>query len=151
MNPQEFQTFADNYTSEDFERISFQWQGGYGADFKDLNYYFRIHLCEYLIPQLNQTKLELIKDLYLEVGKTSDYTFGCYLNFNLPGQELLERGGTAYLTAYLQGAAHTMDTALTSGKINLSRPIGLANNFFGWGIIARLDDMDGIHLPTGGR
>lgn len=27
--------------------------------------------------------------------------------------------------------------------------IGLANYFFGWGIIARLDDMDGIHLPQG--
>jgi hypothetical protein len=24
--------------------------------------------------------------------------------------------------------------------------IGLANNFYGWGIIARLDDMDGIHI-----
>lgn len=38
---------------------------------------------------------------------------------------------------------------LQSGKNEIL--IGLANNFFGWGIIARLDDMDGVHLPAGGR
>jgi len=26
--------------------------------------------------------------------------------------------------------------------------IGLANYFYGWGIIARLDDTEGIHLPS---
>lgn len=38
---------------------------------------------------------------------------------------------------------------LKSGKNEIL--IGLANNFYGWGIIARLDDMDGIHLPSTGR
>jgi len=27
-------------------------------------------------------------------------------------------------------------------------PIGLAAYFYGWGIIARLDDTPGIHLPN---
>jgi hypothetical protein len=121
MTTQEFQSFADNYTPEDFEQISFKWQGGYGREFKGENDNFRVQLCEFLIPQLQQTRLELLKDLYLEVGKTSEYTFGCYINFHLIGQELLERGGTAYLTVYLQGASHTMDTALTSSKISLSK------------------------------
>lgn len=121
MTPQDLQSFADNYSKSDYNRISFQWQGGYGQDFKDSNYDFRMHLCEFLIPQLHKVKLELLKDLYLEIGKTSDYTFGCYTNFHLLGQELLERGGTQYLRDYLQGAAHTMDTALTSSTISLSK------------------------------
>ena len=121
MNTQEFQSFSDNYTTKDFERIPFQWEGGYGEDFNDKNLDFRIQLCEYLIPRLGQIKLDLLKDLYLEFGKTSEYTFGCYTNFHLLGQELLERGGIAYLTDYLQGAAHTMDTALTSSKIIVSK------------------------------
>ena len=131
MTPEKFQTFADNYTSGDFDQIRFKWKGGYGEDFKDENLGFRILLCEYLIPKLQQVKLDLIKDLYLEIGKTSEYTFGCYINFNLLGQELLERGGTAYLTVYLQGAAHTMDTAITSSKIILSneRATELLNYF----------------------
>lgn len=121
MSSEELQAFADNYSADNFDTISFQWQGGYGADFKDKNYEFRMLLCEYLSPQLQSTKLELIRDLYLEMGKTSEYTFGCYNKFHLFGQELLERGGTAYLTAYLQGAAHTMDTALQSGRVKLSK------------------------------
>jgi len=121
MDSQEFETFADNYTSKDFERISFKWEGGYGAEFKDKNCAFRIQLCEFLIPRLNKTKLELIRDLYLEEGKTSEYTLGCYTKFHLLGQELLERGGITYLTVYLNGAKHTMDTALSSSKISLSK------------------------------
>lgn len=121
MTPQEFQTFADNYTSADFDRISFQWEGGYGAECKDKNHHFRIQLCQFLIPQLHKTNIDLLRDLYLEEGKISEYTFSCYLNFHLLAQEFLERGGTLYLTDYLRGAYHTMDTVGMSSKIDLSK------------------------------
>lgn len=121
MTPQEFQTFADNYTPADFDRISFQWEGGMGADFKCKNYRFRMELCQFLIPQLHKTNIDLLRDLYLELGETSEYTFSCYLNFHLLAQEFLERGGKSYLTDYLRGASHNMDTFGMSSRIMLSK------------------------------
>lgn len=121
MTEQEFQTFADNYTSADFDKIKMVWNGKFGSEFNDDNYKFRTQLSEYLIPQLDKVNLELIKDIYLETGKSSKKTFGVYNKFHLFAQELLQRGGTKYLLDYMQGAAHTMDTAMSSGRINLTK------------------------------
>lgn len=121
MTQQEFQTFADNYTSADFDRIKMVWNGKYGNEFDDKNYNFRTQLCEFLIPQLDTVKLELIRDLYCEMGKSSEMTFGVYLNFHLLAQQLLQRGGTQYLLDYIKGASHTMDTGISSGRINLTK------------------------------
>lgn len=121
MTQQEFQTFADNYTSADFDRIKIIWNGKYGNEFEDKNYNFRTQLCEFLIPQLDTVKLELIRDLYCETGKSSEMTFGVYLNFHLFAQQLLQRGGTQYLLDYIKGAGHTMDTAMSSGRISLTK------------------------------
>ncbi len=40
----------------------------------------------------------------------------------------------------------TIKLPLQQGKNEIL--IGLTNYFYGWGIIARLDDMDGIHIPA---
>ena len=121
MTQQEFQTFADNYTSADFDRIKMVWNGKYGNEFEDKNYNFRTQLCEFLIPQLDTVKLELIRDLYCETGKSSEMTFGVYNSFHLFAQQLLQRGGSQYLLDYIKGAAHTMDTAMSSGRISLTK------------------------------
>lgn len=121
MTQQEFQTFADNYNSADFARIKMVWNGKYGNEFADEHYDFRTQLCEFLIPQLDTVKLELIRDLYCETGKSSEMTFGVYINFHLFAQQLLQRGGTEYLLDYIKGAAHTMDTAMSSGRISLTK------------------------------
>ena len=121
MTQQEFQTFADNYTSADFDRIKMVWNGKYGTEFADEHYDFRTQLCEFLIPQLDTVKLELIRDLYCETGKSSDMTFGVYINFHFFAQQLLQRGGTEYLLDYIKGASHTMDTAMSSGRISLTK------------------------------
>jgi hypothetical protein len=121
MTQQDFQTFADNYTSADFDKIKMVWNGKYGNEFADKHYNFRTQLCEFLIPQLDTVKLELIRDLYLETGKSSEMTFGVYNSFHLFAQQLLERGGTEYLLDYIKGASHTMDTAMSSGRISLTR------------------------------
>lgn len=121
MTQQEFQTFADNYTSADFDRIKMVWNGKYGNEFADEHYDFRTQLCEFLIPQLNTVKLELIRDLYCETGKSSEMTFGVYINFHLFAQQLLQRGGTKYLLDYIKGASHTMETAMSSGRISLTK------------------------------
>lgn len=121
MTQQEFQTFADNYTSADFDRIKMVWNGKYGNEFIDEHYDFRTELCEFLVPQLDTVKLELIRDLYCETGKSSKMTFGVYNNFHLFAQQLLQRGGTQYLLDYIKGASHTMDTGLSSGRISLTK------------------------------
>lgn len=121
MTQQEFQTFADNYASADFDRIKMVWNGKYGNEFADEHYDFRTQLCEFLIPQLDTVKLELIRDLYCEIGKSSEMTFGVYINFHLFAQQLLQRGGTEYLLDYIKGASHTMDTAMSSGRISLTK------------------------------
>lgn len=121
MTQQEFQTFADNYTSADFDRIKMVWNGKYGSDFDDKNYDFRTQLCEFLISQIDTVKLELIRDLYCETGKSSEMTFGVYLNFHLFAQQLLQRGGAQYLFDYIKGASYTMDTGISSGQINLTK------------------------------
>lgn len=109
MDAQTFQNFADNYTYADFEKIKFVWNGEYGDQFQDNNYDFLIQLCEFLIPQLDRARLELIRDLYLETDKSFEATFGVYVNFHLLAQQLLQRGGTDHLIDYIKGASHTMD------------------------------------------
>jgi hypothetical protein len=121
MDVQELKKFADNYSAVDFDKIKLDWNGKYGGEFHDNNLDFRMQISEYVISNLDDTKLELIKDLYLEIGKSSEGTFGVYLNFHLLAQELLQRGGAEYLLDYIRGASHTMDTALASGQITLSK------------------------------
>ncbi len=92
--------FADNYTSVDFNKIKFDWNGKHGNDFHDNNIEFRIQLTEFLIPKLNTVRLELIRDIYLEEGKASEETFGVYKNFNLLAQELLQ--GLHVIVAFIR-------------------------------------------------
>ncbi|MGQ0738069.1 MAG: hypothetical protein ACT4OJ_03325 [Bacteroidota bacterium] len=119
----EFQAFADNYTSADFDKIKFDWNGEHADKFHDNNGEFRMKLCEYLIPQLDTVKLELIRDLYNELAKYANEVWGVYDKFHLFGQQLLVRGGTKYLMDYMQGASLSMDTYLGSGRIEISKEL----------------------------
>ncbi len=121
MTQSDYQSFADNYTSDDIDRIKFDWNGEHGDNFLDNNYDFRTKLCDYLISQLNSVKLELIRDLYLENANSAKETFGVYNKFHLLGDELLKRGGTTYLMDYLKGSMKTMDTYLASGRLTISK------------------------------
>jgi len=121
MTQQELQSFSDNYKPVDFDKIKMVWNGKYGSEFVDEHYDFRMQLCEFLIPQLDTVNLELVRDLYCETGKSSKMTFGIYNSFHLFGQQLLQRGGSAYLLDYIKGASHTMDTGISSGRISLTK------------------------------
>lgn len=120
MNNQALQYYIDHYTVNDFEKIQFIWNGQYGANFIDENYDFRIHLCEFIVPRITTVSIDLIRDLYCEVGKTSPITFSIYQNYHFFASELLERGKQAYLLDYLRGASYSMDTLLSSGNIRIS-------------------------------
>lgn len=121
MTDQELQTYVTNYTSADFNRIKLLWNGKYGQDFIDENYDFRMQVCEFVVPQIDKVKIELIRDLYCETGKTSPMTFGIYTKFHLFANELLKRGGIDYLLDYIRGASNSMDTGISSGRLIISR------------------------------
>ncbi len=121
----DFQSFADNYTTSNFDKIKFDWNGEHGDKFHDNNGEFRFQLCEFLITQLDTVKIELIKDLYSELAKYGKETWGIYNKFHLFGQQLLVRGGTKYLMDYMQGASLSMDTYLGSGRIEISKQLAL--------------------------
>ncbi|MDF2189343.1 hypothetical protein [Paraflavitalea sp. CAU 1676] len=121
MKNQELQTYIDNYTTADFDRIKLVWNGKYGQDFVDDNYDFRMQVCEYVVPQIDKVNLDLLRDLYCETGKTSPMTFGVYISFHLFADELLKRGGTKYLLDYIRGTSHSMDTGISSGRLTISK------------------------------
>ncbi len=121
MTGQELQTYIDNYTIADFDRIKLKWNGKYGQDFIDDNYDFRMQVCEFVVPKIDKVSIELIRDLYSETAKTSPMTFGVYNKFHLFADELLKRGGTKYLLDYIRGASHSMDTAMSSGRLTISK------------------------------
>jgi hypothetical protein len=121
MTDKELQTFADNYTSADFDKIKYDWNGKYGQDFHDNNYDFRIKLCQFLIPQIDKVNIDLVRDLYAETTKTSDATFGIYLNIHIYAQELLRRNWKKYIIDYMQGASYNMDSYLGTGRIDIGK------------------------------
>ncbi len=125
MDKEQLQLFIDNYEALDFDKIKFDWNGQHGNSFNDKNDGFRIELCEYIIPQIHKVKLELIRDLYLELAKKSKESWSIYDKFNLFGQELLIRGGTTFLMDYMHGASLSFDTSLSSGNIKINKDIAL--------------------------
>jgi hypothetical protein len=123
MTDQELQSFADNYSPPDFEKIRYDWNGKYGQEFHDNNYDFRMQLCQFLIPQIDKVKIELVRDLYAETTKTSEATFGIYLNIHIYAQELLRRDWRKYLLDYMQGGTYGMDSFLGIARIDISKEI----------------------------
>ena len=121
MSQTNFQKFSDNYTSEDFDKIKFDWNGLHGDKLHDNNMEFRTQLCEYLIPQLDKIRLDLIRDLYVETAKSAKETWGIYNKFHLFGDQLLRRGLTTYLFDYLEGASKSMDTLMASARLTITK------------------------------
>lgn len=121
MTEQELQTYIDNYTLADFDRIKLVWNEKYGHDFEDENYDFRMQVCELVVSQIGKVNIDLIRDLYLETAKTSPLTFSVYNKFHLFADELLKRGGIKYLLDYIRGASQSMDTGISSALLTISQ------------------------------
>jgi hypothetical protein len=121
MDTSVLQLFADNYSSKDFDKIKFDWNGERGDKFFDNNSKFRMELWGFLIPQLDTVKIELIRDLYSEISKYAKEAWGLPMKYPLFAQQLLNRGGTDYIMDYLFGAMQCFDTVLASGAISLTK------------------------------
>jgi hypothetical protein len=124
MDTEYLKELAFSYSKErDFNKIQVKWNGKNGKEFDDENDDFRVQLCQFIIPQIDKVNIELIRDLYIEFAKTSEATFGVFMDLNILAQELLTRGGTTYLMDYLKGASHTMDTYMRAGQIHISKDL----------------------------
>jgi hypothetical protein len=121
MTKNEIQKFAKNYSDKDFDRIKFDWNEKHGDDFKDKNYDFRMKVCEIIKDDFSYSSDKLILDLYLELSKCAKETWCVYNSFHLFANELLERGGIKYFDKYVEGASKSMDTNLSSGRLDLSK------------------------------
>jgi len=121
MNKEELIEFAKSYESENFSQIKFDWNGKHGDDFSDPNYDFRMQLCEAIKDDFSNCSDQLILDLYAELSKSAKETFGVYNSFHLFANELLERGGVKYFDEYVEGASKSMDTGLSSGRLELTK------------------------------
>ena len=121
MTKIEIQTFIKNYSDKDYDRIKFDWNGNHGDDFVDKNYDFRMQVCEIMKNDFSNSSDKLILDLYLELSKCAKETFGVYNSYHLFANELLERTGIKHFEEYIEGASKSMDTGLSSGRLNLSK------------------------------
>ena len=117
----DFQGFIDNYSSSDSEWLALDWNGKYGAKFKDDNYLFRIQIAELVCQQLDTVDLPLLRELFIHIGTVSKLNFSVYNKFHLLAQTLLERGGKEYLFDYLCAAHISFDTFLSTANIELSQ------------------------------
>ncbi|GAA5031996.1 hypothetical protein GCM10011506_24670 [Marivirga lumbricoides] len=123
MTEESLKDFILHYSKKDFEDISFYWNGRHGEDFEDLNYDLRMDVCEYLVKDLRLAPDQLIVDLYTELAKSAEQTFGVYNKFHLFANELLLRGGSKYIDIYINGATRSMDTSLMSSRLDLPKSI----------------------------
>lgn len=121
MVKNEIRKFVENYSGKDFDRIKFLWNGKHGDDFEDKNHEFRMQVCETIKDDFSYSSDQLIVDIYLELSKCAAEAWGVYESYHLFANELLERGGTKYFDAYIEGASQCMDTEFSSGQLDLSR------------------------------
>lgn len=113
------QTFIDNYSSETFDKIKFDWNGKHGDELIDNNLEFRLKLLEHISSDIKDINIILIRDLYIELSKFGKEGFGAPKYFNILAEELLKRDYKEYLKDYIEGASKSMDTYLYSGRINI--------------------------------
>lgn len=130
MTDKELKSFVKNYTTDDFIKIKFDWNKKYGEGFEDKNLNFRTKICELIKKDFSYSSDKIIIDLFLELSKCAVESFGVYQGYHLFANELLERGGVNYLNFYTDGAMRSMDTFLSSSKLDLSKKRTLEILFF---------------------
>ncbi|WP_413512097.1 hypothetical protein [Myroides odoratus] len=114
------QDFIDNYQAADRDWLVLKWNEKFGAKFKDENYIFRQQIASIVCNQIHTAPIELIRDLFIELGKVAQVSFSVFNNYHLLAQELLERGGKEYLYDYVCAAHISFDTFLSTANIQLS-------------------------------
>ncbi len=121
MSVVDFQSFIDNYSENDKAWLSLDWNGKFGQKFNDNNYFFRQQIASIVCEQITSVDINLINDLFIELGKEAQLSYTVYSNYNILAQELLERGGVEYLFAYICAAHISFDAFLSTANIKLTK------------------------------
>ncbi|MDP5138727.1 hypothetical protein ORJ04_22535 [Rheinheimera baltica] len=112
--------YVKNYTEEDELKILFAWNGKHGDDFMDENLKFRREVIKYFESGMAIFPLSLISALYDAETEFAKEAWGVHPVVSKLAKELLERGGSKYVSTYLKGWARGMDAHLQSKQIELS-------------------------------
>lgn len=113
--------FVASYTPSSEAKIAFAWNGRHGADFDDANMAFRTVIGDYFEEHAQACSLPLIAALYRAETQWAKEAWCVRSVVAELAQELLQRGGVAYLDVYLAGACCGMDACMESGNISLSK------------------------------
>lgn len=116
----EIQSFIENYNERDRDWLTLKWNGKFGPKFKDENYIFRQQIATLVCDQIHTVNLDLVRDLFIELGKVAQVSFSVFTHYHVLAQELLERGGKDYLFDYVCAAHISFDTFLSTANIQLS-------------------------------
>ena len=114
------QEFIHNYNTQDAPYLDLDWNGKFGAKFKDANLSFRLQIAEQVYYEIQSVDLELLKDLFIALGRTTQLNFKVHPYFHVFIQELLQRGGKQYLFEYICAAHISYDTFMATSTICLS-------------------------------
>lgn len=117
--------FVEFYTpSLDRPRIHFAWNGHHAERFRDANEDFRRRVLDYVLPNLGAAPIELVRDLYdAETAWAQQAWCVNAETVRALAEELLTRGGPAFVEDYLAGKFRGMDA---SGAAYFECPRALA-------------------------
>ena len=111
--------YLANYSGDSVASIAFAWNGKHAAEFVDSNLEFRRAVIQYVLTQLPETPLIIIKDLFRAEAAFAKEAWGVNRDLHMLGQELLTRGRTLYFQDFLLGATSSFDTLLECGNISI--------------------------------
>jgi hypothetical protein len=107
--------FIQSYSSSTGgPRIRFEWNGKRAEGFADRNMEFRNAIREAVLANVAAAPLELVRDLFRAETQCSQEAWGIVDGVGILAEDLVRRGGTAYLDDYLEGKFQSFDASLGS-------------------------------------
>ena len=97
--------FISNYQSLDEVSIRFGWN-----DTDDSNWKFRTTVLEAVLADIDAAPVILIRDLFRAETRSAAHDWGFRDGVDVLGEQLLRRGGIAYLDDFLEGKFACFDT-----------------------------------------
>lgn len=119
----ESRDYITNYKEENFDMISFAWNGKHGGEFEDRNQVFRQAVVEGCIEDPDLASTNLLQKLFIEEAKWAREAWGSPRNFERLGQLLLERHSKEAVRTFSTGMNYSFDTFGACHEITLSAEV----------------------------
>ncbi|MHC5201335.1 hypothetical protein [Myroides sp. LJL119] len=111
--------FVVNYSLCDREYLDLKWNGKFGPKYKDENHFFRLQVLEQVILDPSKVEIQLLRELFICLGRSAQLNFYVHPYFCVLAQELLQRGGKEFLFEYVCAAHISYDTFTATADIKL--------------------------------